>query len=93
MRIILCCGESGRAVVYGTVESEPVPGEPVRLTDARMILRWTSTSGLFGLVAAGPTSAGTRITPPVSVTTETTWREWISVSQEAAEIFDAWPSC
>jgi hypothetical protein len=58
-----------------------------------MILRWTSTGGLFGLAVSGPSDQDTRITRPVSVTTETTWREWISVSKEAAEIFDAWPSC
>lgn len=88
--IILCAGQNGRAVIYGWVESEPVPGEPVRLYDARMLLRWSSASnGLFGCAADGP-AKGSRLTPSVPSTTETVWQEWIEVTDRAAEVFDGY---
>lgn len=85
--IILCCGANGRGLVYGYVESEPVPGEPVRLKRARMILYYPS-GGTFGLAADGPPEKS-RVTKAVSGTVETVWQEWLAVSDEAAEVFDA----
>ena len=92
MRIILCCGEHGRAVIIGDVDEAPVPGQPVTLRDARMVLYWSAqTGGLFGLAARGPRE-GCRITAAVSETTATVWQEWLTVSDDAAEGLDAWPA-
>ena len=87
--IILCCGANGRAVVYGYVDEEPVPGEPVRLHDARMILRWEGTGGLFGVSQKGP-APRSRITCAVPVVVETVWQEWLAVSPNAAKALDGW---
>lgn len=90
MQIILCAGQNGRAVIYGTVDKEPVPGKPVKLTDARMVIRWgSSCGGLFGLAAKGP-SGDTRITHAVKQTRETVWQEWIEVSHGAADKIASW---
>jgi hypothetical protein len=85
--IILCAGENGRALVYGYVESEPEPGQPVRLTRARMVIYYPS-GGTFGLATDGPPD-GSRVTRAVSETVETRWQEWLGVSPAAAEKFDA----
>lgn len=93
---ILCCGAHGRAVVYGYVDSKPVPGEPVTLYDARMVLSWAEEcGGLFGLAARGPRGnpeRGTRITHAVPETTETVWQESLAVSPDAARELDQWPA-
>ena len=86
--IILCAGQNGRALVYGYVESEPEPGQPVRITSARMVIYYPS-GGTFGLAASGPPQ-GSRVTAAVDVTVETVWQEWLSVSPAAAEKFDGW---
>lgn len=92
MKIILCCGAHGRAVVIGDVEAEPVPGQPVELRDARMILRWhEDCGGLFGLAARGPRNEWTRITRSVPRVVETVWQEWAEVTAVAAEEIDRWP--
>lgn len=91
-RIILCAGQNGRAIIVGDVEKEPVPGEPVRQTDARMVLRWAAEcGGLFGLAAEGP-KGDTRITHAVSTNVETVWQEWCTVSDKAAKAIDKWPA-
>lgn len=87
--IILTCGAHGYGLVFGYVEQEPVPGQPVKLHKARMILKFCS-GGTFGLAADGPPQ-GARVTKAVSVTVETVWQEWIACSDEAAEAFDALP--
>lgn len=93
MNIILCCGKDGRAVIFGRVEAEPVPGDPVRVLDARMVLYWDRVcGGLLGLASGGP-SGGTRITAPVTVLVETVWQEWLAVSDEAAEKLYSWEPC
>jgi len=92
MNIILCGGNSGRCVVFGTTESEPVHGEPVRLTDARMILYWANEDGLFDVASNGP-APGSRLTPVVSTTVETVWQEWVAVSEEAALSLSGFESC
>lgn len=86
--IILCAGENGRCLIYGYVESEPTPGAPVRLTKARMVIYYPR-GGTFGLAASGPPE-GSRVTDPVATTVETKWQEFLAVSGEAAERFDAW---
>jgi hypothetical protein len=91
MQILSCCGANGRAVVFGTVAEKPVPGQPVELTDARMVLYWsTACGGLFGLAAKGP-KEGTRITETVPLVVETCWQEWIEVTPEAAKALADWP--
>ena len=90
MRIILCCGEKGRAVIVGDVTEEPVSGQPVRLTDCRMVLYWdVKCGGLFGLAANGP-RGDTRITASIEVVVETAWCEWCAVSSVAAKEIDKW---
>jgi hypothetical protein len=84
--IILCAGEHGRALVYGYVETDPEPGQPVRLTRARMVLSYPS-GGTLGLGSDGPPD-GSRVTRAVAETVETRWQEWLAVSAAAAEKFD-----
>lgn len=92
MRIILCAGEHGRAVLIGDVAEEPTPGEPVRLTDARMVLQWSAEcGGLLGLAARGPRTT-TRITHAVPVVVETRWQEYIALTDEASAEVDRWPA-
>jgi len=93
MRIILCCGERGQAIVVGEVLAEPVAGQPVELRDARMVLRWhEDCGGLFGLAARGPRDEWTRITRSVPRVVETVWQEWVEVTPVAAEEIDRWPA-
>lgn len=87
--IILCAGANGRAVIYGYVDGDPVPGEPVELYQARMLIQWAGTGGLFGVAAEGP-HQDSRITAAVERTTETVWQEWLSVSPAAAKAMDGW---
>lgn len=92
MKIILCAGKNGRALIYGTVKKTPVPGEPVTLTNAKMIIYYAAEcGGLFGLAANGP-KGKTRITAAVRSTTETVWQEHLSVSSEAAKAIEQWPA-
>ena len=92
MKILLCCGQNGRAVIYGDVTKKPKQGEPVIVKNARMVLRWDDAcGGLFGLAAKGP-AKDTRITHAVSETVETKWQEWLTVTDEAAAAIDAWPA-
>lgn len=88
MKIILCAGENGRALIYGTVEKEPVPGKPVRLTDARMIIYYPS-GGAFGLASDGPPK-DSRVTKAIPLTVETRWQEFMAVTDKASEAFDGW---
>ncbi len=92
MRIILCCGQNGRAIVIGDTKRRPVKGKPVTLTNARMCLRWSAEcGGLFGLAAKGP-KGDTRITHSVAETVETVWQEWCAVSDVAVRELDKWPA-
>ena len=92
-QIILCCGANGRGVVFGTVTKLPVPGQPVELRDARMIIYWSKEcGGLFGLAARGPKTS-TRITHVVPRTTETVWQEWTEVTPEVGQKISEWPPC
>ena len=91
MRILLCGGKVGRAVVYGIVDKMPEPGQKVELRDARMVLRWDEKcGGLFGLAKNGPKD-DTRITCSINVVTDTC-RQALIVSPEAEAAIDAWPN-
>lgn len=93
--IILCGGSAGRAVVFGYVDEDPTPGEPATLYDARMVLRWaTDCGGLFGLAANGPAGSETdmRITAPVERVTDTDWKQFMAVSEAAADKIRDWPA-
>jgi len=89
--ILLCGGSQGRAVVFGLVEAEPIPGTAVTLYEARMVLRWEGTAGLFGLAAVGP-APGSRLTCSVAQVTDCDWKQWMAVTPVAAEAMAAWPA-
>ena len=86
--ILLCAGANGRALVYGYVTEEPTPGEPVRLSKARMVIHYPS-GGTFGLASVGP-PRGSRVTHVVDTVVETVWQEWLAVTEKAAGVFDGW---
>lgn len=78
--------------MFGQCESEPVTGEPITLHQARMVLYWpTSCGGLFGLAANGPKD-GLRLTDTVEQTATEAVRQWLSVSNKAAEGLQKWPA-
>jgi len=89
MKILLCCGENGRAVVFGEVDQDPVPGQPVELRNARMILYWAGPKGLFGVAAEGP-GEGSKLTCAVERVVETRWQEYLVCSDQAARLMDGW---
>ena len=87
---IICGGETGRAVVFGWLDDDPVPGQPVIMYDAQMVLYWSEQcGGLFGLAANGP-KTGTRITAPVSRVTDQNCKQSLAVSEAAVKQFAAW---
>ena len=86
---IVCTGATGRAVIVGHSDTEPKPGEVVRLTDVRMVLKWTGSAGLFGLAATGP-AEGSRLTQAVAFVAATA-RQVLPVSQAAEAAIAAWP--
>ena len=89
---IVCCGTNGRCAVFGQAETEPVPGEAVTLHQARMVIYWPSAcGGLFGLATNGPRD-GLRLTEAVETTATEVVRQWVSVSDMAAEGLRAWPA-
>lgn len=87
---IVCCGTSGRCVIYGRSATEPVQGKPCRLEHARMVVYW-SGGGLLGLASTGPRE-GSRITAPVPVTVTSPVTEWVEVADAASAEIDQWPS-
>lgn len=90
--IILCCGANGRAVLFGDVETDPVPGLPVKLHNARMVLYWArECGGLLGLAAKGPRGES-RLTHAVPAATETVWQEFVETTPEAAQLIREWPA-
>jgi len=93
LNIILCCGRDGQVILIGTATKRPVPGEPVELRDARMVLYWSrECGGLLGLAARGPKTS-TRITHAVPRVMETVWQEWVEMTPEAVEAMRSWPAC
>ena len=90
---LVCCGTNGRAVLVGECELEPVAGQPIVLTNARMILYWDAAcGGLLGLAANGP-KGGTRITASVARHGDECVKQWVSVSPEAQEAIQQWKAC
>ena len=87
--VIVCGGEHGRAVLAGQVESDPVPGQPVKVHNARMVLYWAGKAGLFGLAAKGP-AEGSRITAAVPSTT-LVCTEWMDLAPAAVTALAGWP--
>ena len=88
-QIILCAGKDGRALVYGTVETLPEPGQPVELTDACMVIYYPS-GGAFGLAVVGPPS-GSKVTRSVPLVVETVWQEYMLCKPAAVNAFEAAP--
>lgn len=87
---IVCCGASGRAVIYGYVEGEPEQGKPCRVHDAKMVIYWSAdTGGLLGLAAKGP-AEGCKITAQVDETVTSPVTEWVAVKPAAAKAIDRW---
>jgi hypothetical protein len=69
-----------------------VTGQPITLHDARMVLYWPrSCGGIFGLAANGP-KADLRLTDAVEEAATEAVRQWLSVSDEAAEGLRNWPA-
>jgi hypothetical protein len=71
MNVIIYTGQNGRCMIFGRIENDelPLPGESVRIYDARMILR-VETVGNLGIAAIGPKDGSdTRLTAPVPQTT------------------------
>ena len=92
MKVIVCAGTNGRAVIIGECDEMPEIDQPCELRDARMVLRWDAEcGGLLGLAARGP-RADTRITAAVPVT-RCTAREVVEVTDAAAQEIDSWPAC
>jgi hypothetical protein len=87
--VIVCGGETGRALVYGYVTEVPKPGSPVEIHEARMILRWEGARGLFGIAKYGP-EGNSRITCSVSIVRDIC-RQVLLVTKEAEEVLNGWP--
>lgn len=92
MQVLICCGINGRCVVLGECESEPVTGEPITLSNARMVIYWpASCGGLFGLAADGPKD-GLKLTHVVEKTATESVRQWLKVADAAAAQLAEWPA-
>ena len=96
MKVIIYHGEHGRCMIYGELEDIPsggpipLPGEHVRLKNARMILR-VETVGNLGIAGIGPKPGSeTRITSVVPQTACTVHSS-AECTKEAAEAIEAWP--
>jgi hypothetical protein len=91
MKVIIYHGSNGRCMIYGEIDGElPMPGESVRVRDARMILK-VKTVGNLGIAGCGPKpGSDTRITYSVPQTTCTV-HSAAECTKEAAEAIDAWP--
>jgi len=88
---IICCGKTGKCVVYGWTDAEPIVGSPITLHRARMVLYWDAAcKGLFGLAQNGP-RGDTQLTDTVEVTATEHVCQYLSVSQTAAKEIEAWP--
>jgi len=92
MKAIIYHGSNGKCMIYGEIEGElPMPGEGVRVRNARMILR-VGTVGNLGIAGCGPKQGSdTRITHMVPQTTCTV-HSATECSNEAANAIDAWPN-
>jgi hypothetical protein len=84
--VIICVGANGRGVVYGYADKMPESGDKVTLTNARMILRFGTVGGLFGLAAKGPTD-DLRLTAVIEQTSAVV-QQALQVSTHAARLLD-----
>lgn len=80
--------KTGRAVIFGYSATEPQPGGPYRLEDARMILR-VDRVGFHGLASRGP-AGDTRITMSVPVDSGDRCAQVLHVAPAAAEAIEGW---
>jgi hypothetical protein len=93
MKYLVCCGTNGRAVLIGDSETEPVAGQPIRMTNVRMVLYWDAEcGGLLGLAAKGP-KGKTRITAAVPDHGDECVRQWVRLTDTAVQEVDQWPAC
>jgi hypothetical protein len=78
-------------MIYGDIDGElPMPGESVRVRNARMILR-VEVVGNLGIAGCGPKpNSDTRITHAVPQTTCVV-NSAAECTPEAAAAIDAWP--
>ena len=90
--VIICATKEGRAVLFGWVDGDPVPNQPVTIYDARMVLYWGGKGGLFGLAAKGP-SPDSRITQAVPRVVEHVWAQCLDVTDKAAKALAEHPPC
>ena len=92
-KYLVCCGTNGRVVLIGDCDTEPVAGQPIRMKDVRMVLYWDAEcGGLLGLAAKGPKGA-TRITAAVPDHGDECVRQWVRLTDTAAQELDQWPAC
>lgn len=90
MRVVICGGKRGNAIIYCHVNEFPTPGDKVEMSDARMVLRIDKKcGGLFGFTQKGPIGK-TWITCAVPKVIDTC-RQALSVSDEAIRKIDSWP--
>lgn len=79
---------SHRGVFYGY--GKPTDGDKIRLTNARMVVRWTGTKGLLGLASAGSTPQ-CRITQSVPAITLNGVTACIECSEVAVGLIEGAP--
>jgi len=91
MKAIIYHGANGRCMIYGDIDGDlPLPGQTVRVKNARMILR-VETVGNLGIAGCGPKQGSdTRIGHVVPQTT-CTCHSAAECAPEAAASIDAWP--
>ena len=87
--VIICCGQTGRAVIFGWVDEIPEPETITTIHDARMVLYWpVECRGLLGLAADGP-KQGLKLTSTVPMVKDTA-RQVVAVSKEAGKDLKSW---
>jgi hypothetical protein len=89
--VIVCGGQTGRAVIFGWGDEIPEPETICTVYDARMVLYWPQEcQGLLGLAADGP-KKGLRLTSTVPMVKDTA-RQIVAVSKEAGKDLRSWTS-
>ena len=88
--VVVCGGETGRAVLFGYTNEPIVPGEPYTLRNARMLLYWPAAcGGLLGFVQEGP-KVGTRLSKTVDEVSDAIAHQWMPVSPAVAAQIGEW---
>ena len=89
--VIICGGQTGRAVIFGWVDEIPEVNQTFEAHDARMVLYWPAEcKGLLGLAADGP-KRGIKLTSTVPFVRDTC-RQVIAVTKDAAKELKSWAS-